>query len=200
MRVALLSYRSKPYCGGQGVYVRHLSRALTDIGHTVEVLSGPPYPILDDDITLTAAAEPRPVPRARSLSAAAPARVPFDGRCAGVRCHVYGGVPRAADVFASRLATPPRSHRTTSTSCTTTSRSVTDCSASSGSVCRSSRRCTIRSPSTDASSSRPRRGAARSRCVAGTRSLACRVVLLVDCRRSRRCRRRRTTTSSPTSV
>ena len=28
MRVALLSYRSKPHCGGQGVYVRHLSREL----------------------------------------------------------------------------------------------------------------------------------------------------------------------------
>jgi glycosyltransferase involved in cell wall biosynthesis len=53
MRVALLSYRSKPFCGGQGVYVRHLSRALTDIGHHVEVLSGPPYPILDDDIACT---------------------------------------------------------------------------------------------------------------------------------------------------
>ncbi|MDX6284575.1 MAG: hypothetical protein QOG53_60 [Frankiales bacterium] len=53
MRVALLSYRSKPYCGGQGVYVRHLSRALVDLGHSVEVLSGPPYPILDDGIALT---------------------------------------------------------------------------------------------------------------------------------------------------
>jgi glycosyltransferase involved in cell wall biosynthesis len=54
VRVALLSYRSKPFCGGQGVYVRHLARALTDIGHSVEVLSGPPYPILDDDIAFTA--------------------------------------------------------------------------------------------------------------------------------------------------
>jgi glycosyltransferase involved in cell wall biosynthesis len=54
VRVALLSYRSKPFCGGQGVYVRHLARALTDIGHAVEVLSGPPYPHLDDDIAFTA--------------------------------------------------------------------------------------------------------------------------------------------------
>jgi glycosyltransferase involved in cell wall biosynthesis len=54
VRVALLSYRSKPFCGGQGVYVRHLARALTDIGHSVEVLSGPPYPFLDDDIAFTA--------------------------------------------------------------------------------------------------------------------------------------------------
>ncbi len=53
MRVALLSYRSKPHCGGQGVYVRHLSRELVALGHTVEVFSGPPYPDLDDGVLLT---------------------------------------------------------------------------------------------------------------------------------------------------
>lgn len=47
MRVALLSYRSKPHCGGQGVYVRHLSRELTRLGHEVEIFSGQPYPELD---------------------------------------------------------------------------------------------------------------------------------------------------------
>jgi glycosyltransferase involved in cell wall biosynthesis len=36
------------------VYLRHLSRELVDLGHTVEVLSGQPYPELDrDEITLT---------------------------------------------------------------------------------------------------------------------------------------------------
>ncbi|WP_197379633.1 glycosyltransferase family 4 protein [Mycolicibacterium mengxianglii] len=44
MRIALLSYRSKTHCGGQGVYVRHLSRGLVEQGHHVEVFSGPPYP------------------------------------------------------------------------------------------------------------------------------------------------------------
>jgi len=53
LRIALTSYRSKPHSGGQGVYVRHLSRALADLGHHVEVFSGPPYPDLDDDIVLT---------------------------------------------------------------------------------------------------------------------------------------------------
>ncbi|PRX04791.1 UNVERIFIED_ORG: glycosyltransferase involved in cell wall biosynthesis [Actinomadura viridilutea] len=54
LRVALLSYRSKPHCGGQGVYVRHLTRELVDLGHTVEVFSGQPYPELDrDEIVLT---------------------------------------------------------------------------------------------------------------------------------------------------
>ncbi len=49
LRIALTSYRSKPHCGGQGVYVRALSRELVALGHDVEVLSGPPYPDLDGD-------------------------------------------------------------------------------------------------------------------------------------------------------
>ncbi|MDQ3617045.1 MAG: glycosyltransferase family 4 protein [Actinomycetota bacterium] len=53
MRVALLSYRSKPHCGGQGVYVRHLSRELVALGHQVEVFSGQPYPDLDEEVRLT---------------------------------------------------------------------------------------------------------------------------------------------------
>ena len=53
MRVALLSYRSKPHCGGQGVYLRHLSRELVALGHDVEVFSGQPYPELDTGVRLT---------------------------------------------------------------------------------------------------------------------------------------------------
>jgi glycosyltransferase involved in cell wall biosynthesis len=53
LSIALLSYRSKPHCGGQGVYIRHLSRELAALGHDVEVLSGPPYPELDPGVTLT---------------------------------------------------------------------------------------------------------------------------------------------------
>jgi glycosyltransferase involved in cell wall biosynthesis len=53
VRIALLSYRSKPHCGGQGVYVRHLSRELVALGHDVEVFSGQPYPELDDGVRLT---------------------------------------------------------------------------------------------------------------------------------------------------
>jgi glycosyltransferase involved in cell wall biosynthesis len=47
LRVALLSYRSKPHCGGQGIYLRHLSRELAALGHHVEVFSGQPYPELE---------------------------------------------------------------------------------------------------------------------------------------------------------
>ncbi|NEK56900.1 glycosyltransferase family 4 protein [Geodermatophilus sabuli] len=53
LRIALLSYRSKPHSGGQGVYVRALSRELTALGHAVTVLSGQPYPELDDGVPLT---------------------------------------------------------------------------------------------------------------------------------------------------
>src|SRR5215213_3049267 len=75
MRVALLSYRSKPHCGGQGVYVRHLSRELVALGHEVEVISGQPYPELDPGVRLTKLPsldlyrEPDPfrIPRPREL-------------------------------------------------------------------------------------------------------------------------------------
>ena len=50
LRICLLSYRSNPHCGGQGVYLNHLSRALLALGHHVEVLSGPPDPQLDPGI------------------------------------------------------------------------------------------------------------------------------------------------------
>ncbi|MFC6155031.1 glycosyltransferase family 4 protein [Nocardioides yefusunii] len=53
VRIALLSYRSKPHCGGQGIYVRHLSRELVALGHEVEVFSGQPYPELDEGVKLT---------------------------------------------------------------------------------------------------------------------------------------------------
>ena len=53
MKIAMLSYRSKPHCGGQGIYIRHLSRELTRLGHEVEVFSGQPYPELDEGVRLT---------------------------------------------------------------------------------------------------------------------------------------------------
>jgi glycosyltransferase involved in cell wall biosynthesis len=52
LRIALLSYRSKPHSGGQGVYVRALSRELTALGHRVQVWSGQPYPELDDGVPM----------------------------------------------------------------------------------------------------------------------------------------------------
>ena len=52
LRLAYLTYRGKPHVGGQGVYTRHLTKALADLGHHVEVFSGQPYPILDERVEL----------------------------------------------------------------------------------------------------------------------------------------------------
>jgi glycosyltransferase involved in cell wall biosynthesis len=52
LRIALLGYRSQPHGGGQGVYMRYLSKALVDAGHQVDVISGPPYPHLDPSVRL----------------------------------------------------------------------------------------------------------------------------------------------------
>ncbi|MFJ8464840.1 glycosyltransferase family 4 protein [Streptomyces swartbergensis] len=56
LHIALLTYKGNPFCGGQGVYVRHLSRELARLGHRVEVIGAQPYPVLDegyDGLSLT---------------------------------------------------------------------------------------------------------------------------------------------------
>lgn len=52
LRIALLGYRSHPHVGGQGIYLHYLSKALVDAGHSVDVISGPPYPELDSRVQL----------------------------------------------------------------------------------------------------------------------------------------------------
>jgi len=52
VRICLLSYRSYRYSGGQGIYLRYLSQSLRDLGHRVDVVSGPPYPELYDGVRL----------------------------------------------------------------------------------------------------------------------------------------------------
>lgn len=52
LRIALLGYRSHPHVGGQGIYLKYLSRALRRRGHLVDVVSGPPYPELDAGVRL----------------------------------------------------------------------------------------------------------------------------------------------------
>ena len=52
LRIALLTYRGKPHVGGQGIYTRHLAKALVDLGHHVEVFSGQPYPEVDPRVPL----------------------------------------------------------------------------------------------------------------------------------------------------
>ncbi|UCE52054.1 MAG: glycosyltransferase family 4 protein [Desulfobacterales bacterium] len=52
LKICLLSYRSNPHCGGQGVYLKNLSRALKKSGHRIDVIAGPPDPLLDEDIPI----------------------------------------------------------------------------------------------------------------------------------------------------
>ena len=52
LKICLLGYRSNPYSGGQGIYIKFLSKALVDAGHSVDVISGEPYPELDDSVRL----------------------------------------------------------------------------------------------------------------------------------------------------
>lgn len=52
LRICLLGYRSHPHGGGQGVYLRYLSKALHELGHEVHVISGQPYPELDRGVRL----------------------------------------------------------------------------------------------------------------------------------------------------
>jgi glycosyltransferase involved in cell wall biosynthesis len=53
LSLAYLTYRGKPHVGGQGIYTRHLTKALADLGHSVEVFGGQPYPVLDERVKLT---------------------------------------------------------------------------------------------------------------------------------------------------
>ncbi|MEE8056618.1 MAG: glycosyltransferase family 4 protein [Pseudomonadales bacterium] len=52
LKICLLGYRSEPYGGGQGIYIKYLSRALVGAGHQVDVISGQPYPHVDPRVKL----------------------------------------------------------------------------------------------------------------------------------------------------
>ena len=52
LNIAILSYRSAQFGGGQGVYIRDISFALSLMGHNVDVISGPPYPDLHEGVNL----------------------------------------------------------------------------------------------------------------------------------------------------
>lgn len=105
LRVAFLVYRGNPQCGGQGVYTRHLTRELVALGHSVEVLAGPPWPDLDDGVGFT------PVPGLDLYRDPDPFRVPhpreFSDRADAlefaVMCTAGFGEPWAYSLRARRL-------------------------------------------------------------------------------------------------
>ena len=52
LNIAISSYRSAPFGGGQGIFIYELSKALQTLGHKVDIISGPPYPNLEPEINL----------------------------------------------------------------------------------------------------------------------------------------------------
>ena len=52
LNIAISSYRSAPFGGGQGIFVYELSKALKALGHKVDIISGPPYPSLESGVNL----------------------------------------------------------------------------------------------------------------------------------------------------
>ena len=52
LNIAISSYRSAPFGGGQGIFIYELSKALQSLGHNVVIISGPPYPNLEPKINL----------------------------------------------------------------------------------------------------------------------------------------------------
>ena len=98
MRIALLSYRSKPHCGGQGIYLRHLSRELTALGHTRRGVLRAALPGARRGRDAHQGPEPGPLPRAGPVPGAEAQGVPRPDRRRGVRDHVRGRLPRAQDV------------------------------------------------------------------------------------------------------
>ena len=50
LKIALLSYRSDPFSGGQGIYVKNVSEALLDRGHEITIFSGNPLPEVNEAI------------------------------------------------------------------------------------------------------------------------------------------------------
>ena len=105
LRVAYLTYRGNPRCGGQGVYTRHLTRQLVALGHSVEVLSGPPWPELDPGVGFT------PVPGLDLYRDPDPFRVPHPSEFHspedwiefGVMCTAGFGEPLAFSRRARRI-------------------------------------------------------------------------------------------------
>ena len=145
----MLSYRSKTHCGGQGVYVRHLSRGLVELGHDVEVFSGQPYPeLLDPRVRLTE------VPSLDLYREPDPFRVP---RPSEIRDGIdvlellttwTAGFPEPRTFTLRAARHSGRARATNSTWCTTTKAWAPDCSRSQRTAYRSSPRSITRSPAT----------------------------------------------------
>jgi len=52
LKIAFLSYRSDPFSGGQGIYLKNLSEALLRRNHDITIFSGNPLPDVHENIRL----------------------------------------------------------------------------------------------------------------------------------------------------
>ena len=52
LKIALLSYRSDPFSGGQGIYLKNLSDALIRRCHKITIFSGNPLPDVNKNVDL----------------------------------------------------------------------------------------------------------------------------------------------------
>ncbi len=109
LRIAFLIYRGNPTCGGQGVYTRHLTRELVNLGHSVEVFAGQPWPELDEGVGFTAVPgldlyrdpDPFRVPHPREFHSKADV-AEFAIMCAAGFGEPYAYSKRIVDVLAAR--------------------------------------------------------------------------------------------------
>ena len=58
LKIGLLSYRSDPFSGGQGIYIKHVSEALQNRGHEITIFSGNPLPIVSNKIKVVEISTP----------------------------------------------------------------------------------------------------------------------------------------------
>ncbi len=111
LRIAFLIYRGNPHCGGQGVYSRHLTRELTELGHSVTMLAGTAVARGRRAGGTRTHPEPRPVQAREPVPCPVAARVPHPVGRRGVRNHGRRRLPRALRVQPARVRAPARPAR-----------------------------------------------------------------------------------------
>ena len=52
LKIGLLSYRSDPFSGGQGIYLKNVAEALVQRNHEVTIYSAKPLPIVSSDVRI----------------------------------------------------------------------------------------------------------------------------------------------------
>ena len=59
LKIAFLSYRSDPFSGGQGIYLKNVCESLADYGHEITIYSGSPLPNVSSKISVIEVKTPK---------------------------------------------------------------------------------------------------------------------------------------------